>query len=351
MTFRDKIFISLIILAAISLGIYTIRTIISPFIFSLILAYLLSPPVNYLSKNYNVSRTLSTLLILTIFLTATGLLCSYIFPTAYNQLQNLINTLPAYANIFQYDIYPKITNFIENTGLNYGENYSKIIYNQDITTKAINFSKEFFNKALLSSFSLINAFSLIILTPILVFYLIKDWEIMINTVKIHLPKKSAKTIKKIFKDIDNTLSQYIRGQLNICLMLGLFYAISLNLSGLNFGFLIGFLTGIFTFVPYIGMLVGVVIGIAVALFQWGFDPINISIIAAIFATGQFIEGNFITPKLIGDKIGIHPVWIIFGLFFFGITLGVIGVVIAVPLTAIIGVLVKHFAAQYKKKYT
>lgn len=351
MTFRDKILISLIFFIAISAALYTVRTIISPFIFSLILAYLLSPPVNYLNKYHKVSRSLSTLLILTIFLTATGLLCAYIIPITYNQLNNFINTLPAYMNIIQYDVYPKFANFIENSGFNYNKNYSELIYDQEVTSKVINFSKSFFNKALLSSFSLVNAFSLIILTPILVFYLIKDWEVMINTIKKHLPKKSAKTIKKIFKDIDHTLSQYIRGQLNICIMLGLFYAILLNFSGLNFGFLIGFLTGLFTFVPYVGMLVGVVIGIVVALFQWGFDPINISIIAAIFATGQFIEGNFITPKLIGDKIGIHPVWIIFGLFFFGITLGVIGVVIAVPLTAIIGVLVKHFAAQYKKKYT
>lgn len=349
---RDKLFISLIIVIILCTVIYTVRSILSPFICSIVLAYLLSPPVNYLNKKHKVSRVLSTLLIITLFLTITSLLLSYILPIIYTQLINFINTIPSYINIIYYDFYPKFLAYLQESGFEIdNKKINEMFFDKETTANFVNFSRNFFTGALNSSYSLVNAFSLIFITPILLFYLIKDWESMISCIKSHLPKKSAKTIIEVAKKIDLTLSQYIRGQLNVCLMLGLFYAILLNFSGLNFGFLIGFLTGIFSFIPFIGMIIGVVIGITVALFQWGLDFVNIGTVALIFAIGQFIEGNFVTPKLIGDRIGVHPAWLIFGLFFFGAILGIVGIIVAVPLTAIFGVLIKFFAAEYKKKFT
>lgn len=351
MPIKNKFVIFLAFSAVIFALLYSIRSILSPFIVSIILAYLLSPLADVLHKKYKVSRTISTLLILTLFITFTSLICSYILPIMYVQFVNFINVIPSYFNIIHYELYPKLLSYIEQSNFANSADISAILKSQDLTTNMISFSKDIFNEALNSSFSLINTFSIVFITPIMTFYLIKDWNIMLKTIDKHLPKKSAKEIKKVVINIDKTLSQYLRGQLNICILLGLFYATLLNFSGLNFGFLIGFLTGIFSFVPYIGMLVGVAIGITVALFQWGLDPINISTIAGIFILGQFIEGNFVTPKVIGDKIGIHPVWIIFGLFFFGFAFGVGGVIIAVPLTATFGVIIKHFAQEYRKKYT
>ncbi len=346
---RDKLVISFILSAFFFIVIYSIKSILTPFVASLILAYFLNPPVDYLHKKHNVCRSLSTLLILTLFITFNILLYSYIVPIIYAQLVAFINTMPSYIKIIYYDIYPDIISRLKDSGVEVNGSFNEFFHEKNITS-AFDLSKNVFGKALLSSASLINIISLVFISPILVFYFLKDWDLIVNNVSRHLPKKSAKTIKKVVIDIDKTLSQYIRGQLNVCLILGLLYAIMLNYSGLNFGFLIGFLTGIFSFIPYIGMLIGVVIGIIVALFQWGLDVPNILTILGIFAFGQFVEGNFIAPKLIGDKIGTHPAWIIFGLFFFGFIFGLFGVLIAVPLTAICSVLIKFFAARYRKKY-
>jgi predicted PurR-regulated permease PerM len=197
---------------------------------------------------------------------------------------------------------------------------------------------------------LINILSLIFITPILVFYLLKDWNILMIKIYELLPKSIAKQTKEVAGDINKTLAGYVRGQFNVCLILAIFYAASLSLVGLNFGFLIGFLTGMFAFVPYVGMFCGTVAAIVVALFQWGFDFTYLSLVAAIFLLAQLVESNFLTPKLIGDKIGIHPVWMIFGLFVFGVLFGFLGVLFAVPLTAIFGVIAKYFALQYKRKF-
>jgi predicted PurR-regulated permease PerM len=172
---------------------------------------------------------------------------------------------------------------------------------------------------------------------------------MIKKVDDLLPKKQKNDIRKIFSDIDLTMSGYIKGQFNVCLILGLIYAVLLSFAGLNFGFLIGFFTGLMVFIPYVGMLIGVVLAIIIALFQWGFDLFHIGIISLIFILGQIIESNFLTPKLVGSKIGLHPIWLIFGLFFFGINFGFMGVLFAVPLSAIFGIIIKYFLQQYKKK--
>jgi predicted PurR-regulated permease PerM len=187
--------------------------------------------------------------------------------------------------------------------------------------------------------------------PILVFYLLKDWDILMQKIYELLPRGVAGTAKQIAKEIDKTLAGYVRGQFHVCLILAAFYSISLSLAGLNFGFLIGFLTGMFAFMPYIGMLFGTSAAIIIALFQWGFNFTNLAPVGIIFLVAQLIESNFLTPKLIVNKIGLHTVWIIFGLFVFGVLLGFVGVLLALPLTAICGVIIKYFLLQYKKKFT
>ncbi len=336
---RDKILISSIIIIISFIIINAVKSILTPFIASFILAYFLNPPVDYLHKKYAIRRTLSTLLILTLFLSSTILLCSYILPIIYEQFIEFINEFPSYIKGLYDNIYPQIIAKLNKSGIEVNNNLNKFIDENNIIS-VFDISRYIFNGALTSSISLINIISLIFISPILVFYFLKDWHVILKNISNIIPKKSVKTVKIIATDIDKTLSLYIRGQINVCLILGLFYAILLNFSGLNFGFLIGFLTGIFSFIPYAGVLIGVTIGIIVAIFQWGLDIANISIIIGIFIAGQILEGNFITPKLIGDKIGMHPAWIIFGLFFFGALFGFIGILIAVPLTAICSVLIK-----------
>ena len=219
-------------------------------------------------------------------------------------------------------------------------------YSKDI----LKFSGVFVNNIWSSSLTVISALSILFVMPRTAFYALKDWDKIVGQINSYLPEKYALTIRKVAKDSDKVLSGYLRGQLNVCIILGIFYSAGLMLIGLDFGFFIGFLTGIFSFIPYLGVFLGIFIGMIVALFQFGFDFVNLGLILLIFLVGQFLEGNFITPTIIGDKIGLHPMWIIFGLFAGGVLMGFVGILIAVPITAIAGVIIKSTMEDYQRHF-
>jgi predicted PurR-regulated permease PerM len=193
--------------------------------------------------------------------------------------------------------------------------------------------------------ALLNLLSLLVITPIVMFYLLRDWDRIVATVDGWLPQRQAHIIRDQVSEIDSVLSAFVRGQFTVCIVLGVFYAVGLSVVGLDFGFIIGFGTGLISFVPYFGMLVGFVAGVGVAIAQFGeWQPVVL--VAGVFVVGQFLEGNFITPKLVGDKIGLHPVWIIFALLAGGAVFGFTGILLAIPAAAIIGVLSRFGISQY-----
>ncbi len=193
--------------------------------------------------------------------------------------------------------------------------------------------------------ALLNALSLIVITPIVVFYLLRDWDSIIAHVDRLLPQSCAGTIRRQAAEIDQVLAGFVRGQMMVCSLLGLFYGIGLSLIGLDFGLVIGLATGLISFVPYFGMLVGFVAGLGVALAQFdSWQPV--AMVAAVFIVGQFIEGNFISPRLVGERVGLHPVWMLFALMAGGALFGFLGILLAVPVAAVIGVLVRFAANRY-----
>ncbi|NKB20634.1 MAG: AI-2E family transporter [Alphaproteobacteria bacterium] len=195
--------------------------------------------------------------------------------------------------------------------------------------------------------ALLNLLSLLVITPIVMFYLLRDWDQIVDTVNGWLPQKYAAIIRDQVSEVNSVLSAFVRGQFTVCIVLGVFYAVGLSAIGLEFGFIIGFGTGLISFVPYFGMLVGFVAGVGVAIAQFGeWQPIVL--VGAVFVVGQFLEGNFVTPKLVGDKIGLHPVWIIFALLAGGAVFGFTGILLAIPAAAVIGVLSRFGIVQYKK---
>jgi predicted PurR-regulated permease PerM len=348
---KDKLLSILVILAVFFWLIYLIRSVLTPFILSLVIAYFLDPLVDRLCHKCKLSRVAATSLIMGLFITILVVLCSFLLPVIYAQLLALIAAIPEYCQALVNDFYPKIADSLNRVGFKIDSDFSHILANQEVAGKFVNLSQNLFNNAIHSSAFLVNIVSLVFITPILVFYLLKDWDILVGKINNYLPRTVSSTVKKIAADVDRTLSGYVRGQFNVCLILGLIYSSLLSFSGLDFGFLIGFLTGLFSFIPYVGMFAGVTVAITLALFQWGFDGGHILIVLLIFIFGQIVESNFLTPKLIGEKIGLHPVWLIFGLFVCGALFGFVGVLVAVPLTAIFGVIVKHFALEYKRKFT
>ena len=348
---KDKILSIIAIFAVFFWLIYLIKSVLTPFVISLVIAYFLDPLVGLLNKKYKLSRLTSTSLILSLFLVTFISICLILLPIIYAQSAALIDALPGYFQILTKDFYPKIAATLNKFGIKLAADFSHLSQDQQLAARFVDFSKNIFDNALSSSITLLNILSLIFLTPILIFYLLKDWNVMIEKINNLLPRRISAAAQKIAADIDQTLSGYIRGQINVCLILAIVYSSLLRLTGLNFGFLIGLLTGLFAFIPYVGMLCGVTASIIIGLLQWGFDPAHVAAVTAAFLFGQILETNVLIPKLIGDKVGLHPVWLIFGLFVFGSLFGFVGVLTAVPLTAISGVLIKHLALEYKKRFT
>ncbi|SFR14842.1 AI-2E family transporter [Poseidonocella sedimentorum] len=207
---------------------------------------------------------------------------------------------------------------------------------------------ELLQTVLSSAMSLLNVVMLFVIVPVVTFYLLLDWDKMVARIDALLPRDHAPTIRRIAKDVDQNLAGFVRGMGLVCIILGTYYAIALMLVGLQFGLVVGVIAGALTFIPYVGALVGGALALGLAIFQFWGDWLWIVAVAAIFQAGQFVEGNILTPKLVGDSIGLHPVWLLLSLSVFGAIFGFIGLLVAVPVAAALGVIVRFFVDQYKK---
>lgn len=323
---------------------YLIKSILLPFVVGIMVAYFLDPIVDRLEER-NMPRWLATLIVSLSFFIALGIAIAGTAPLIYDQLMQFIGTIPdvirvvkqKYLGQFRWAMYRVDPVLMDTVSNNIGE-YSE---------KAIGFITPLLQGMLRSGIAFVNLMSLLFITPVVSYYLLRDWDRMIEAVDQLLPRKHAPTIRAQLRIMDRTISGFVRGQTYVCLLLGTFYAIGLTLAGLKFGLLIGLMTGILSFIPFVGLLIGMTVGVLVAIFQFG-DWQPVAIVVGVFAIGQFLEGNFVTPRIVGDKVGLHPVWIIFGLLVGGVLFGFVGVLLAVPITAIIGVLVRFSIGEYRK---
>lgn len=194
---------------------------------------------------------------------------------------------------------------------------------------------------------LIGTVALLVIVPVVAFYLLLDWDHMVEAIDRHLPREHAPTIRLLAREIDEALSGFLRGQAVVIAILGTWYAIMLMLVGLPFGFFIGIMAAVLSFIPYVGVLIGGATAIGVALFSFWGDPMWISAVVAIFALGQIVEGNYLQPKIVGGHVGLHPVWLLLALSVFGALFGFVGLVMAVPMAAALGVLARFLIARYR----
>jgi len=196
------------------------------------------------------------------------------------------------------------------------------------------------------AFLVFSVLSLLVITPVVAFYLLCDWDRVVVTVDGWIPRQHRDTVHALARDVDAAIAGFVRGQAVICLILAAFYSIGLTLAGLHSGFLIGLMTGLFSFIPFVGALTGFLVAAIVAVAQFWPEWVPMAMVAGVFLIGQGLEGYILSPKLVGAKVGLHPVWLMFSLLAFGYLFGFVGLLIAIPLAAAIGVLVRFALRKY-----
>jgi len=310
-----------------------------PFILGGALAYCLDPIADRLER-LGLSRVMATVLITLVAVIVFVVLSILVVPTLVNQAVALFNIAPQLFHDLQVFLNDRFPQLMDESSV---VRQSLTSIGQTIQSKG----GELLNGVLSSALGLLNVVVLIVVVPVVTFYLLLDWDRMVGEVDKLVPLDHRDTIRQLAREIDATLAAFIRGQGTVMLILGTFYGVSLMLVGLQFGLVIGAIAGLISFIPYIGALVGGALALGLALFQfwgsWGW----IALIGGIFVAGQMLEGNVLTPKLVGGSVGLHPVWLLIALSVFGALFGFVGLLIAVPVAAAIGVVARFGTIRYK----
>lgn len=313
--------------------------ILLPFFVGAAVAYFLDPVADRLELA-GFSRAMATLTITLVAVLVFVVAALVIIPTMVEQAVNLFKTAPQIFQRLQDILTERFPELV-----NEGSPVRKTLASVGATIQEK--GGTLLESALTSAASLVGILMFLVIVPVVSFYLLLDWDNMIAKIDDLLPRDHAPVVRRIFNDIDRTLAGFVRGQGTVCLVLGTYYAISLMIVGLNFGLVVGFFAGLISFIPYVGAIFGGVLAIGLALFQFWGDWWMIVAVLVVFQIGQIIEGNVLTPMLVGSSVGLHPVWLILALSVFGSLFGFIGMLVAVPLAAALGVLIRYLASQYK----
>jgi len=321
---------------------WLLSPILLPFVVGMALAYLLDPLANRLER-LGASRTVAALAILGFFVLAFVLLLLIVAPVMASQLNSFLNNLPGYAQRLQAFVSDPSRPWVKYL---LGETGGSDVVVGDFVNQAAGYLTGMLGSLWSKGQALISLFSLIVITPVVAFYLICDWDRVVTSMDGWIPLAQRETVRGLAREINGTISAYVRGQSVVCLLLGCYYAIGLTLSGLSFGLLIGIASGLISFIPYVGSMTGLVLSLGVAIAQFFPDWSRILLVLGVFLVGQFLEGNVLAPKLVGRSVGLHPVWLMFALLAFGYLFGFVGLLLAVPLAAAIGVLVRFALQRY-----
>ncbi|OHV59976.1 AI-2E family transporter [Mesorhizobium sp. LCM 4577] len=340
---RRQVFFWLATAVLLALFLYVFSGILLPFVAGMVLAYFLDPVADWLQR-LGLSRLMATVVILIAFIVVVVLAFVILVPVLATQMADFARKLPEYLTRLQ----SLITSFdpkwleqrfgVNAAGLRDGLN--------SLLTSGFSLLTTVFTSIWSSGVALVSVVSLFVVTPVVAFYMLLDWDRMVAEVDGWVPRDHVETVRALARDINTATAGFVRGQGTLCLVLGAMYATGLTLTGLNFAILIGFFAGVISFIPYVGSLTGLVLAVGVAFVQFWPDWTMVVLVACVFFVGQFIEGNILQPRLVGKSVGLHPVWLMFALFAFGALFGFVGLLIAVPASAAIAVLVRFAIARY-----
>ncbi len=322
---------------------WLLHHILLPFVVGAALAYLLDPLANQLVKR-GVSRLVAALLILGGFVLVFVGVVIVVVPVLANQLSAFINHVPEYVRQLQTLVSDPSRPWLHEV---FGNTTSSEWSFSVLLNKFAGYLTEALPSLLTKGEALLSLLSLLVITPVVAFYLLSDWDRVVNSLDGLIPVNQRETVRGLARQIDAAISGYLHGQLIVCVILGCYYAFGLTMAGLSFALLIGAVSGLLTFVPYVGSLTALVVSTGVACAQFFPDWKRIGLVVGIVLFGQLLEGNVLSPKLVGESAGLHPVWLIFALLTFGFLFGFVGLLLAVPVAAAAGVLTRFAVARYR----
>ena len=310
-----------------------------PFIVGAAIAYLLDPWADWLEERGS-SRALATSIITAFVVLVFVLFMLFFVPFIGQQINQLIEAAPEMADRLQIWLNATFPGAFDE-GSSFRQTLSKM------TDAFQQGSLTILQGVLASSLAVLDFLLLLVVSPVVAFYLLLDWDRLIARIDDLLPREHVDTIRHLAGQVDRVLSGFVRGQLTVCMILGTFYALCLGLIGLQFGVVVGLFAGLISFIPFVGSILGGTLSVGLALFQFWGEWWWIGAVAAVFGIGQAVEGNVLTPNLVGSSVGLHPVWLIFALSAFGALFGFAGLLVAVPVAAVIGVLSRFTVEKYK----
>ena len=326
----------LLVAIIVAFSFYFLRTILLPFVIGIAVAYFLDPVVDKLEER-KWNRSLATLFTLFVFLALVIFLVFLLVPVLTNQLKNFAQFLPIVKDKLQL-IIDAVAGILNN------KVDAKVL---DVPASGlIKWSTKMLGGVIDGGAAIADLLSLFLITPLVAFYLLRDWDLIVEKVYDWFPIRHKDTLQEQLNEIDKKLAAFVRGQGTVCLILASYYAITLTMTGLEFGVVIGVFAGLISFVPFVGAIFGGLFSVGLAYLQFEAWT-NIVIIAGIFILGQILEGYILTPKFIGEAVGLHPVWVIFSLLAGGALFGFLGVLLALPMAAIVGVLFRFCIDHYK----
>lgn len=324
---------------------WVLADVLLPFVAGMALAYLLDPLVKRV-QSFGLSRAWAAVIIVIFFAVLLVLAIVLVVPVLGDQISQFMQRLP--------DLIDRVRALIQQSnqswlGAYVGEKLPEAQKSLGtVAATAAGWITTFLGSLWSGGKALISVLSILVITPIVTFYLLMDWDRMVQALDNLIPVHHRDTVRGLAREMDAAISGFVRGQAIVCLILGIFYSLALMALGLNFALLIGLTAAFLSFAPYIGTMVGFLLAVGVALAQFWPDWVWVVAAAGIFAFGQFIEGNFLQPYLVGKETGLHPVWLMFSLLAFGVLFGFVGLLVAVPVAAAIGVLVRFLVRQYRE---
>lgn len=324
--------------------IYLLAPILTPFLIGTFLAYLVNPLINHLMR-WHLHRLTSVVIVFVALFTILTISILLLIPLIQEQIDALILLIPAGISWFQYTLIPKVASFLDSQELVNPATIKTLLAQH--WGKAGSFASVFVATVLKSGFLILNWIMNLIIIPLVTFYLLRDWKKLLTNIHNLIPKHLQANVVIIAKECDEVLSAFFRGQLLVMLTIGIYYSIGLSVIGLKIGIILGLILGIISIVPYLGFIVGILTASIAAYLQMG-DMHPVFWVWSLFLIGQLLDALFITPNLVGDRIGLHPVAVILAVLAGGSLFGFFGVLLALPATAVIMVWLRHLERSYQE---